>query len=506
MTAATVHDARHGPWPDAVLEARGLTKRYGESTVLDSVDLLIGAGEVRALLGENGAGKSTLIKILAGVVKPDAGTVSIDGHAVTITDARSSQEAGIATLHQELQVVPGLSVAENVLLGHREYQRAGVVQWSTLNDRATALLASVGQHINPRRDAAQLSPVEQTMVAIARALSRAARLVILDEPTASLTDTESEQLFTAVRRLSDQGVAVLYVSHRLAEVGALCDTYSVLRNGEKVAEGAMADTRFDALITAMAGRPFSAIFPPRSRVVGRGDSTTMARLRGVRGRRCRDVDLGVSAGEIVGIAGLAGAGRSELLRIVAGLQRSRGGTVEITGGAVAMVPQERKAEGVIPDSIERNINLSMFGRLARRGLVSSRRNLRHAHERADEIGVVRRSIDQDILTLSGGNQQKVVLARVLATGPSLLLLDEPTRGVDVGTKSDIYHLIRARTNEGVSALVVSSELSELIGWCDRIAVMHEGRLMTVVDASATDERELLAWCYGHAPAPSGAYR
>jgi ABC-type sugar transport system ATPase subunit len=497
-----------------VLRARGLTKRYGDATVLDHVDLDVGAGEVRALLGENGAGKSTLIKILAGVVRPDAGAVEIDGRPVVLHDARSSQAAGIATLHQELQIVPGLSVAENVLLGHRGHQRLGVVRWRSLEARAAELLGLLDQDLDPRREASSLSPVEQTMVAIARALSHDARLVVLDEPTASLTDTETAHLFVAVHRLRDRGVGVLYVSHRLAEVKALCDTCTVLRNGRLVAEERVADVGVDELITAMAGRPFEALFP------GRGvPGAVAASVEGVGGRRCRRVDLEVRSGEILGVAGLAGSGRSELLRIMAGRQRPRHGRVVVGGevlapggggvagavrAGVAMVPQERKAEGIVPDSIERNVNLSRLGRLARMGVLSPRRSAEHARRRADEIDVRRQSLEQDVTTLSGGNQQKVVLARVLSTGPALLLLDEPTRGVDVGTKSEIYHLIRARTDSGAAVVVVSSELPELLGWCDRIAVMHEGRLVTVVDAATTDERTLLSWCYGHGPAEAVA--
>jgi ABC-type sugar transport system ATPase subunit len=488
-----------------VLDAHGLTKQYGDATVLRDVDLRIQPGEVRALLGENGAGKSTLIKILAGVVKADGGSFAVNGQLVIASDARSSQAAGIATLHQELQIVPGLSVAENVLLGHRTHSRLGKVTWRSMEQRAAELLGRVGQSVDPKQEASSLSPVQQTMVAIARALSRDARLVILDEPTASLTDTEAEQLFEAVKRLRTDGVGVLYVSHRLAEVKALCDTFTVLRNGEKVSEGMMEAVSISELIASMAGRPFDALFPTRATHIGEA----LLEARSLTGRRIRDVNLVLHEREILGIAGLAGSGRSELLRMLAGIQPHRSGAITLhrdpvprsvsarLSSGIAMVPQERKAEGVLPDTIERNINASVLSLFASIGIVRQRSAADHALRRADELHVRRRSMSQDTLTLSGGNQQKVVLARMLATDPKVMLLDEPTRGVDVGTKSEIYSLIRAKTNDGSAAIVVSSELPELLGWCDRIAVVHEGRLVGVADAAATHERELLAWCYGH---------
>ncbi len=488
------------------LRARGLTKSYGGVTVLDRVDLALRRGEVRALLGENGAGKSTLIKILSGVVTPDAAEIEIDGEPVAIGSPRDALVAGVATLHQELSIVPGLSVAENVLLGQPMPTVLGKVRWRTLEARARRLFEDLGADVDVTADVASLSPVGRTLTALARALSHDSRILILDEPTAALTDSEVTLLFDAIRRMRDAGVAVLYVSHRLEEVMDICDTFTVLRNGVLVAEGDVADATVDGLVTSMAGRPIEAIFPPR--ISSPGD--VVLEVRGLTGPRIRDVDLEVRRGEVVGIAGLAGSGRSEILRVLAGAQPRHGGEVLLDGrrldstsvrGAhrrgVALVPQERRSDGLVPASIERNANITTVRRHAHGATVMSRRrSRRHATGLADRLDLRYRDLGQEILTLSGGNQQKVVLAKFLALHPELLLLDEPTRGVDVATKSQIYHLIEDRAAAGGSVLMVSSELPELLGLAHRIVVMHEGRVVETFDAATTDEHDLLLACYG----------
>ena len=504
------------PASPPVVAVAGLTKRYGGVTVLDHVDLSVRWGEVRALLGENGAGKSTLIKILSGVVRADGGTVTLNDQPVDIHSAHAAQELGIATLHQELAIVPGLSVAENIFLGQRKAQTFGVVRWRTLRREAEALLDSLGQHLNVRQDADQLSPVGKTMTSIARALSRDAKVLILDEPTAALTDQETAQLFAVMRRLKERGVAIIYVSHRLEEVVQVCDTYTVLRNGQKVGEGDISDVTIPELITTMAGRPVDTIFPPR----GDAQGEVLLRAAGIGGKRCHDVSFELHQGEVLGIAGLAGSGRSEVVRLLAGAQHRRAGVLEVSdepstsvpaalhptrrhsiGRAqrlgITLVPQERRADGLVPDSIERNINLTTLGRhTLGRVVMVPRRARRHAEQRHAELAVRSRGIAQPVLRLSGGNQQKVVLAKFWALSPRILLLDEPTRGVDVGTKSEIYHLVRQRAAEGTGVVVVSSELPELLGLCDRILVMHEGRMVGTFDAATTTEDELLHACYG----------
>lgn len=468
------------------LAGRGLTKQFGGVTVLHDVDLELAAGRVHALLGENGAGKSTLIKILSGVLRPDSGSVEIAGAAVELHTPAAALHHGIATLFQEVSIVPGLSVAENIFLGRPSPRRFGLVDFGELNRRATELLARLGQRLDVGRDASRLSPVGMTMTAIARALSTDAEVLVLDEPTAALTDAETSQLFAVIRRLTAQGVAVLYVSHRLEEVFAIADEYTVLRNGRRVDAGSIADTTIQRVVSAMVGRDLDAFFPERG---GPAPGEAVVELSGVGGLQTTAVDLTVGAGEIVGIAGLAGSGRSELLRIIAGVQRPSRGSMLLHGRAfapsstsaalragVAYVPQERRADGLVPDSIERNVNLTTLDRHARFGLTSARRARRHATEAADRLDLRRRSIDQDVLTLSGGNQQKVVLAKWLETGPKVLLLDEPTRGVDVGAKHEIYELMNRWTSEGIAIVLITSEMPELLALSDRIVVMHRGRI------------------------------
>jgi ABC-type sugar transport system ATPase subunit len=488
------------------LRACGLTKSYGGVTVLDDVEITLRPGEVRALLGENGAGKSTLIKILSGVVTADAATIQVDGEQTEIGSPRDALACGISTLHQELSIVPGLSVAENVLLGQAMPTRWGKVRWRVLEDRARSLFEQLGHEIDVTVDVASLSPVGRTMTALARALSYDSRIVILDEPTAALTDSETRLLFEAIRRLRTGGVAVLYVSHRLEEVMEICDTYTVLRNGRLVATGDVAEASVDGLVTSMAGRPIDAIFPPRVAVPG----DVILQVRGLTGPTITDVDFDVRAGEVVGIAGLAGAGRSEILRLLAGAQQKLGGDVLLRGQpldstsvraaqrrGVALVPQERRSDGLVPASVERNTNLTTVTRHAHAGTVmSASRSRRHAIGLAERLDLRYRGLDQQILTLSGGNQQKVVLGKFLALHPDLLLLDEPTRGVDVATKSQIYHLIEDRAADGRSVLMVSSELPELLGLAHRIVVMHQGRVAGVFEADTTDEHDLLLACYG----------
>jgi len=491
-----------------VLAVRGVSKSYGDALVLDGLDLEVGAGEVHALLGENGAGKSTLIKIIAGVVTPDAGRVAIDGEELPFGSPQAAMATGVSTLFQELATVGGLSVAENVLLGRPTPSRWGVVRWGKLNDTARELFATLGQDIDVTQDVDQLSPVGKTMTALARALSQDSRVLILDEPTAALTDAETSQLFAAIERLKGQGIAIVYVSHRLEEVFGIADRFTVLRNGRMVDEGELRDTSVEGVIAAMAGRPIEAVFPDWDPAPGE----VRLKTNGLSGRRIHDASLELRAGEVLGIAGLAGSGRSELLRLIAGASRRHAGTIQLDGepfapssvghaqsAGVALVPPERRSQALVPDNVERNLNTTTIDRHAIGGFVSSpRRERAHARQLWDSLDVRARSLDQEVLTLSGGNQQKVVLAKFLALKPRVLLLDEPTRGVDMTTKSQIYGLIREQAAAGRAVLVVSSELAELIGLCDRIVVLHEGRIAGRFERGAATEEELLHVCYGRA--------
>ena len=491
-----------------VLKIRGLVKSYGDARVLDAVDLDVGQGEVHALLGENGAGKSTLIKIVAGVVSPDEGEVVVAGTTLRFGSPQEAMRVGVATLFQELSTVGGLSVAENVLLGRPTPSRLGVVRWGELNERARELFAELGQDIDVTQDADKLSPVGKTMTALARALSQDSNVLILDEPTAALTDAETSQLFAAIERLRARGIAIVYVSHRLEEVFGIAQRYTVLRNGQKVAEGDLADTTVDGVIAAMAGRPIESVFPSWEPDAG----NRRLRVEALSGRRLHEATFELSAGEVLGLAGLAGSGRSELLRLIAGASRPLAGTIELDGrpyrprgvgdaqsAGVALVPQERRSQALVPDDVEKNLNATTIDRHVIAGpVVSTRREREHAQRLWESLDIRARSLDQEVLTLSGGNQQKVVLARFLALGPRVLLLDEPTRGVDMTTKTQIYALIRQLAVEGTAVLVVSSELIELIGLCDRTLVLHEGRIVAHYARGEADEETLLHACYGRA--------
>jgi len=468
-----------------VLAVRGVSKSYGDALVLDGLDLEVGAGEVHALLGENGAGKSTLIKIIAGVVTPDAGVVSVGGEELHFGSPQAAMASGVSTLFQELATVGGLSVAENVLLGRPTPSRWGVVRWGKLNDTARELFATLGQDIDVTQDVDQLSPVGKTMTALARALSQDSRVLILDEPTAALTDAETSQLFAAIERLKGQGIAIVYVSHRLEEVFGIADRFTVLRNGRVVDEGELRDTSVEGVIAAMAGRPIEAVFPDWDPAPGE----VRLKTNGLSGRRIHDAS-----------------------RLIAGASQPHAGSIELDGvefrpssvghaqsAGIALVPPERRSQALIPDSVERNLNTTTIDQQAIAGIVtSSTRERAHAQALWTSLDVRGRSLGQEVLTLSGGNQQKVVLAKYLALEPRVLLLDEPTRGVDMTTKSQIYGLVREQAAAGCAVLVVSSELAELIGLCDRIVVLHEGRIAGRFERGEANEEELLHVCYGRA--------
>ncbi|QEW01134.1 sugar ABC transporter ATP-binding protein [Microbacterium caowuchunii] len=494
------------PFIAPLLEVRGITKHFDGVQALRGVDLEVRPGEIHALLGENGAGKSTLIKIITGLYRQDQGEVLMAGEAVDFPNVRAAHRAGLVALYQELSIVPTISVAENIVLGAEVPAMLGVVRWKELRRHAQALLDRLGQHINLRRLAGGLSPVQQTMVAVARALSIDAKVLILDEPTAALTDTEIEGLFAVLRSLRDEGVAIVYISHRLEEVFALCDRLTVMRNGRTIVTKNVSDSSIDDVISTMVGREQNELYPQR----GMGGGEVVLSVDGLSGRRVSDVSFQVRAGEVVGVGGLAGSGRSELLRLLAGAQKNSAGIVEVDGTAVvgrgvgraldagiALVPEERRAQGVILSApIAENIALANLKSVSPGGIVSQRRIVQLAKRALADLRIKARSVRQPVGQLSGGNQQKVVLAKMLARNPKVLLMDEPTRGIDVGTKAEIYRLIRELAAKGTAVVAVSSELPELIGLSDRILVMHEGHISGEVDADGADDELILTYAYG----------
>ena len=469
----------------ALLQLTGVSKRFGGVVALDGVDLTVRAGTVQALLGENGAGKSTLIKTIAGVHEPDTGEIRIDGEPVRIPDAATAESLGIATIHQELNLVPSMSVAENITMG-RTPRRFGLVNRAEMRRIARDALQRIGLEIELDRPVGSLGIARQQLVEIAKALSVDARILVLDEPTAALTGTETEQLFHIMRRLRDRGVGMVFISHHLDEIAAVGDSVTVLRDGAFVDE-VPADSPQDDLVRLMVGRSIDALFPRRTPPPGHA-LLEVDKLAAP--GRFDDVSFSVRTGEVVGLAGLVGAGRTELLRAIAGADPYDAGQVRIDGAPVrgndvraavsagiGHVPEDRKQQGLVAElSVQENLGLATLRRSARGPLADLRGQRRRASEVSEQLRIKLDNVSQPVNALSGGNQQKVVFGRWLMAGSKVLLLDEPTRGVDVGSKVEIYEIINSLTDAGNAVILASSELPEVLGISDRVLVMAGGRL------------------------------
>ncbi|MGA9747951.1 MAG: sugar ABC transporter ATP-binding protein [Nocardioides sp.] len=491
---------------EALLEMSGIVKRFPGVLALGGVNLDVRPGEVHCLLGQNGAGKSTLIKVLSAAYQPDGGSISWDGKEVTLTTPVAAMKLGISTIYQELDLVPDLTVTENIFLGH-EISQGGLLQRGQANNEARALLERLGHpEISATRSVGQLSPAAQQIVSMARALSHDTRLLILDEPSAVLDQEEVRNLFRVIRGLTAEGVAVIYISHRLEEIREIGDRITVLKDGRTVGTGlAVEDTPTSQLIQLMTGRAIEYVFPPRPDTPrDRGDVVLEVRDLAQAGT-FSGVDLTVHAGEIVGLAGLVGAGRSEIVETIYGARRSTNGSVTVDGkrlrrgsvtaavaAGVGLCPEERKSQGLLLDqAVYRNITVSSLGRFARAGFLNSTEERRRATELTTSLDVRPTGVVREVRTLSGGNQQKVVLARWLLRDCRVLLLDEPTRGVDVGARSEIYQLIRRLADDGVAIVVVSSEVEEVLGLSDRVLVVREGVVVHDAPATALDESKVL---------------
>jgi ribose transport system ATP-binding protein len=494
------------PASDALLQMTGIVKKFPGVLALGGVDLDVRAGEVHCLLGQNGAGKSTLIKVLSAAYQPDEGTIRWDGAEAALSTPVAALRLGISTIYQELDLVPDLSVAENIFLGH-EVSRGGFSQRHRANTLARRLLERLGHtEIPVTRSVGQLSSAAQQIVSMARALSHDTRLLVLDEPSAVLDQEEVQNLFRVIRGLTAEGVAVVYISHRLEEIRQIGDRITVLKDGRTVATGLpVADTPTSRLIQLMTGRSIEYVFPPRpTGPRDRGDVVLEVRdlaLAGV----FSGVDLTVHAGEIVGLAGLVGAGRSEIIETVYGARRASRGTVTVDGkrlrrggvpqavaAGVGLCPEERKSQGLLLDqAVYRNITVSSLGRFSRSGFLNSGAERRRAAELTKSLDVRPAGVTRAVRTLSGGNQQKVVLARWLLRDCRVLMLDEPTRGVDVGARTEIYNLIRALADAGVAVVIVSSEVEEVLGLSDRVLVVREGVVVHESPATELDESRVL---------------
>ncbi|GIJ25684.1 ABC transporter ATP-binding protein [Micromonospora qiuiae] len=494
----------------AAVEVTGLSKHFGSVRALQDVTLSVPAGNLTAVMGENGAGKSTLMKILAGLDSPTTGTVRVNGDEVRRFDpANLLSRHRVALVPQELALAQDRTVAENIMLGVEPGSRP-FPHRRRIDERAAELLDRLAVRIDPRRSVRDLDAATQQLVVIARSLAREARLMILDEPTSILSPAESERLFEVIHSLRAAGVTMLYVSHRMPEVFALSQHIHVLRDGRHVGHWPTAEVSPDTVVAAMVGRELAAEFARHDTPAPAATATPRLRTRGICGTGFTDVDLDVAPGEVVGVAGLPDSGRIELLRGIFGADPISGGELQLDGktftartprdaidARVAYLPGERRQQGILPTmSVADNVNILTLGRRQRFGLLRRRALRRDADKRAGELRVKTSSTAQGITQLSGGNQQKALLARWLSIEPRLMLLDEPTRGVDVGAKAEIYRLFRSLADAGVAILVSSSDLPELLTISDRIAVMAAGRVVGVIPASEATEEKVMALATG----------
>jgi len=486
---------------------QNIQKNFAGVTALDSASLSVAAGEVHALIGQNGAGKSTLIKVLTGAYRRDGGSISFAGQPVEFASPLAAQRGGIATIYQEVNLVPLRTVAENIFLG-REPKKWGLIQWPAMNAEAARLLTELGIQLDVKEPLGSFSTAIQQMVALARAVSINARLVIMDEPTSSLNEREVETLFGVIRGLKARGVSVIFVSHRLDELYAVCDRITVMRDGRTVYAGNMQGITRLQLVEQMLGREIRNAGAQTGFVKHKGvpGAKPLLGVGGVmRGTRLQGASVEVGEGEVVGLAGLLGSGRSELARVIFGADQPDAGELRFGGQPVqfrspsdaikaglGFCSEDRKAEGIVPElSVRENLTLALLPRLSKAGVVDTRRQAEIVERFIAQLGIKTSDPDQPIRELSGGNQQKVLLARWLAMNPRLLILDEPTRGIDVGAKAEIQRLIGELAGEGLGVLMISSELEELIEGCQHVTVLHDGRTVANLAGDEIGEAQLL---------------
>jgi rhamnose transport system ATP-binding protein len=495
-----------------MLAVTHLTKSYSAIRALADASLAVRAGEIHALVGENGAGKSTLVRVLTGATAPDSGRVELDGHLVTTFTPAEARRLGIVAIHQHPALFPHLSVAENLALGVEPGGLLARVDWAARRAKARDALARVGAGIDVDREARSLSLPEQQLVEMARALSVEARLLILDEPTASLTPREVDRLFALLHDLRAAGVAVIYISHRLDELPRLADRVTVLRDGRTVGTEAMADVDAATLIRLMVGRDVESVFPKRAVTPGE----PVLEIHGLSSAEAgvHDITFTVARGEIVGLAGLVGAGRTELARVLFGLARRDHGTVRVAGrdvhprspaeaiaAGIAYLPEDRRRHGVVLDlPVASNLTLAALAEVSRGGWLDRRAERAAADRLVGALGVKTASIETPVRHLSGGNQQKVALGRWLVRTPDVLILDEPTQGVDVGAKAEIHRIIGDLAAEGMGVVLISSELPEILGISDRVIVMRQGRAVAAFDRASADAEAVMSAAFGRAPA------
>ncbi len=487
---------------EPVIELREVAKQFGGIYALRRVDLDLFPGQVHALVGENGAGKSTLVKMLAGVHRPDNGTIKVNGQPTELRSPVQAQALGIAVVHQEPMLFPDLNVAENIYIGRHPLDRFGRIDWRRIYQEVDRLLASLNVPLNAHMPVQGLSIAEQQLVEIAKALSLDVHVLVLDEPTAALSGREVGELFTIVRALRDRGVAVLFVSHRLEEVFEIADQVTVLRDGTHIISAPVSEMTTEKIIQYMVGRNLTDLFPKGKTDIGE----VVLEARGLtRSGTFENVGFQLHKGEILGFAGLVGAGRTEVARVLFGIDRAESGSILLHGKPVAIrspqmamhqgiayVPEDRHQQGLVMDfSIADNITLSILPQISKLGLLNAGRERTIASDYASRLHVRSAGLRQLVKALSGGNQQKVVLGKWLATNPEVLILDEPTRGIDVGAKAEVYHIVSDLAADGMAIILISSELPEVLAMSDRILVMHEGHVAGLFMQSQANQENIM---------------
>jgi rhamnose transport system ATP-binding protein len=494
-----------------VLSLRGISKSFPGVKALQDVQLDLYAGQVTALIGENGAGKSTIVKVLTGIYQPEAGTITIDGTPIRFATAQDAASAGVTAIHQETVLFDELSVAENIWLGHAPRTRFGLIDRRAMHDGAKRLLTSIGATLDPDLRLGDLGIASKHLVAIARALSTDARVVILDEPTAALSHKEIHELYDLVETLKRQGKAILFISHKFDEVFRIADRYTVFRDGQFVGEGPMADATEDKLVQMMVGRSVDQIFPPRSHNIGDPVLTVAGYSHPT---EFADINFTLHRGEILGFYGLVGAGRSEVMQALFGITKPSKGAVRIDGqvrvirstheaiaAGIVYVPEDRGRQGAIRGlPIFQNVTLPSLTRTSRAGFLRLAEEFRLSRDYTQRLDLRASSLDQELGLLSGGNQQKVVIAKWLATKPRVIILDEPTKGIDIGSKAAVHEFMAELAAEGLAVIMVSSEIPEVLGMSDRVIVMREGRIIDEVTGDRMTPETLVRAAAGIAEA------
>ncbi len=490
-----------------LLQATGITKQFPGTLALDNVQLELRAGEIHAIVGENGAGKSTLMKILSGVHTADAGEIRFNGQLIAPASPQEALSLGIAIVHQELSLVPALTVGENIFPGRLPTNALGMVRFGELFRRSREALAKLDVRVDPRTLVSDLSVANQQLVEITKALSSDCRVLILDEPTSALTEREADTLFDLLRRLAADGVGILYISHKLSEIFALADRVTVLRDGKYIGTQNVQDITPDVVIRMMVGRELGEMYPDKA--TQRGEPILEVRNLRLPGQQVRN-SFTLYRGEVLGFAGLIGSGRTELMRAIFGADPKAEGEIVLDGRRVEIhspsraiqrrigyLPEDRKAAGLFLDmALKSNIEVSILPEVSDNGFVTPGKEKRIAQEYVERLNISTPSVEQQIRRLSGGNQQKTLIAKWLAIRPRLLIVDEPTRGIDVGAKREIHYLLRRLAQEGVGVIMISSELPEVLGMSDRVLVMHEGAIVAELTADQATEEAIMTYASG----------